>query len=110
MWTPAWVSGHISPNLERQGRIALTLSLFRRASLPVAVALRSMLAETEAKLATAAMFCNFRIDHLGAKRLQPAERPFLIRPHQTRIARDIGGEDGSEAADSRHVSPGSRLG
>src|SRR5215469_17391728 len=33
MWTPAWVSGHISPNLERQGRIALTLSLFRRASL-----------------------------------------------------------------------------
>src|SRR5215469_18860891 len=27
------VSGHISPNLERQGRIALTLSLFRRASL-----------------------------------------------------------------------------
>jgi len=32
MWTPAWVSGHISPNLERQGRMALTLSLFRRAS------------------------------------------------------------------------------
>jgi hypothetical protein len=36
-------------------------------------------------------------------------RPFLIRTHQARVSRQIGGEDRSEAADSRHCSPGGRL-
>src|SRR5262245_58631723 len=30
----------------------------------------------------AVMFCNFRVDHLGAERLQPAERPFLVGSDQ----------------------------
>jgi hypothetical protein len=36
-------------------------------------------------------------------RLEAAQRAFLIRPHQPRIARDIGGEDGGKAAGSRHL-------
>jgi hypothetical protein len=35
-------------------------------------------------------------------RLAPLVRALLIRPHQSRIARDIGGEDGSEAAARGH--------
>jgi hypothetical protein len=36
------------------------------------------------------MFYNFSIDHLGAKGLQPAERPFLIGSEQARISRHVG--------------------
>ena len=37
-------------------------------------------------------------------------RPLLIRPHQARIARHVGGEDRGEAADGGHVSAGEKLG
>jgi hypothetical protein len=36
------------------------------------------------------MFCNFRVDHLGAQGLQPAERPFLVGSDAPRISRHIG--------------------
>ena len=36
---------------------------------------------------------NLRIDQLGAQRLEPAERPFFVRPDQARTARYIGRED-----------------
>src|SRR5262249_7974186 len=42
--------------------------------------------------------------------LQPLMGPLLISAHEARIARDIGGEDGSEAADSRPRSPGGQFG
>jgi hypothetical protein len=41
----------------------------------------------------AVMFCNFRVDHLGADGLQPAERPFLVGSDQARIPRHIGRQD-----------------
>jgi hypothetical protein len=37
-------------------------------------------------------------------RLEPFVRPLLIRPHQARVSRDIGGEDRGEAADGSHRS------
>jgi hypothetical protein len=37
-------------------------------------------------------------------------RPLLIRAHQTRIARHIGGEDRGEAADRRHGLSGGKVG
>src|SRR5271165_21112 len=46
----------------------------------------------------ALMVGNSRIDHLGAERLGPAERAFLVRSHQPRIPRHIGGEDCGETA------------
>ena len=42
-------------------------------------------------------------------RLEPFVRPLLIRAHQARIARHVGGEDRGEAADRGHFSPGGRL-
>jgi len=36
------------------------------------------------------MVGDLRIDHLGAERLEPAERPFLVSLDQARIAGDIG--------------------
>jgi hypothetical protein len=36
------------------------------------------------------MFGDFRIDHIGAERLQPVESPFLVGSNQARIARHIG--------------------
>ena len=38
--------------------------------------------------------------------LDPFVCPLLIRPHQTRVARHIGGEDCGKAADRRHVAAG----
>jgi len=46
----------------------------------------------------AVMFCNFGVDHLGAERLQPAERPFLIGSNEARVSRHIGGENGRKPA------------
>jgi hypothetical protein len=35
--------------------------------------------------------------------------PLLIRPHQARIARHVGGEDRCEAADGVHVVAGGKV-
>jgi hypothetical protein len=45
-----------------------------------------------------------RIEELAAQRLETFERPFLVRSHQPRIPRDIGGEDRGEPAGLAHVS------
>src|SRR5689334_1563232 len=45
---------------------------------------------------------DFRIDELAAQRLEAFERALLIRPHQPRISRHIGGEDRGKAAGCRH--------
>ena len=49
------------------------------------------------------MLGDLRIDELMAQRIQSSERAFLIRPHQPRIPRHIGGEDRSEPAGLAHV-------
>ena len=50
------------------------------------------------------MLAAFRIDELLAQRLEAFERAFLVRPHQPRIPRHIGGEDRGEFAfDRGHV-------
>jgi hypothetical protein len=41
---------------------------------------------------------DFRIDDLTAERLQALERPFLVGPHQARVARHVGGEDRGKPA------------
>src|SRR5262249_49859484 len=43
------------------------------------------------------MLGDFRIDQLATMRLQAVERAFLIRPHQPRVARHIGGQDRGKA-------------
>jgi len=48
-----------------------------------------------------AVFPDLRIDELAAMRLETLERPFLVRSHQPRIARHIGGEDRGETAFDR---------
>ena len=53
----------------------------------------------------ALMLGDFRIEELAAQRLEAFERAFLIRPHQPRIPRDIGGEDRGEAARSGSLPP-----
>jgi hypothetical protein len=55
------------------------------------------------------VLADLRIDQLAEMRLEPLVRAFLIRPHQARIPRHIGGEDRGEAADGRHFRPGGRL-
>ena len=50
----------------------------------------------------AAVLPDLRVDELAAMRLEAFERPFLVRPHQPRIPRDIGGEDRGEAAGLAH--------
>ena len=47
---------------------------------------------------------DLRVDQLAAERFEPFERAFLVRPHQPRIARHIGGEDRGEAAGLVHAS------
>jgi hypothetical protein len=42
------------------------------------------------------VFGDFRVDKLAAMPFEPFECPFLIAAHQPRIARDIGGQDGSQ--------------
>ena len=46
----------------------------------------------------AAMLPDLRIDELAAMRPQALERALLVRSHQPRIARDIGGEDRRKTA------------
>ena len=48
------------------------------------------------------MLGDLGIEELTAQRLEAFERAFLIRPHQPRIPRHIGGEDRSEAAGLAH--------
>jgi hypothetical protein len=46
---------------------------------------------------------DLRIDELMAQRFEAFERAFLVRPHQPRIPRHIGGEDRGEPADGGHL-------
>ncbi len=46
----------------------------------------------------AAVLGDLRIEELAAQRLEAFERAFLVRPHQPRIPRHIGGEDRGETA------------
>jgi hypothetical protein len=52
---------------------------------------------------------NLRIDQIAEVRLRPLMRSLLIRSHQTRVARNIGGKDRSEAADRGRVVPGGNV-
>ena len=52
----------------------------------------------------AAVLGDFRIEELAAQCFEAFERAFLVRPHQPRIPRDIGGEDRGETAGLAHVS------
>jgi len=45
-----------------------------------------------------AVLGDLRIHKLAAMRLQAIERSFLVRPHQPRVPRHIGGEDRGETA------------
>jgi hypothetical protein len=45
---------------------------------------------------------DLRIDELGAQRFEAFERPLLVRPHQPRIACDIGGEDRGKSTGRDH--------
>jgi hypothetical protein len=54
----------------------------------------------------AAMLADLRIDELAAMRPKALERALLVRSHQPRIARDIGGEDRRKPA---HFGRGCRL-
>src|SRR5215472_7452758 len=47
---------------------------------------------------------DFRVDELMAQRFEALERAFLVRPHQPRIPRDVGGEDRSKTAGLAHAS------
>jgi hypothetical protein len=58
----------------------------------------------------AVMLGDLRIEELAAQRLEAFERAFLVRPHQPRIPRHIGGEDRGETAGGSHArAPFSRL-
>jgi hypothetical protein len=50
------------------------------------------------------MFLDLGIDEFPEMGFQPFVRPLLIRPHQARIPRNVGGEDRGEAADRGHAS------
>ena len=56
----------------------------------------------------APVLLDLRIDQLPEMRLEPFVRPLLIRAHQARVPRHVGGEDRGEAADRRHLWPGGR--
>ena len=45
---------------------------------------------------------DLRIDELAAQRLEAFERAFLVRPHQPRIPRHIGGKNRGKTAGSGH--------
>ena len=51
----------------------------------------------------AGVLADLRIDQLAAMRLEAFVRAFLVRSHQPRIARHIGGEDRGETAALAHV-------
>ena len=48
------------------------------------------------------MLGDLRIEKLAAQRFQAFERAFLVRPHQPRIPRHIGGENRGKAAGLAH--------
>jgi hypothetical protein len=52
---------------------------------------------------------DLRIDELAAQRFEAFERAFLVRPHQPRIPRHIGGEDRGETAGCGHRLPDARF-
>jgi hypothetical protein len=45
---------------------------------------------------------DLRLNQLAEMRLEPLVRALLIRPHEARVPRHIGGEDRGEAADRGH--------
>ena len=47
---------------------------------------------------------DFRIEKVAAQCLEAFVRAFLVRPHQPRIAGNIGGEDSGEAAGLAQVA------
>src|SRR5271157_4021495 len=47
---------------------------------------------------------DLRIEELVAQRFEAFEGAFLVRPHQPRMAGDIGGQDRGEAAGLAHVA------
>jgi len=47
---------------------------------------------------------DLRIDQLAADRLEPRQRPLLVRSDQPRVARHIGGKDRGETAGCSHSS------
>ena len=50
----------------------------------------------------APVLLDLRIDQLTEMRLQALVRAFLVHPHQTRVARHIGGEDRGKTAGRGH--------
>jgi hypothetical protein len=56
-----------------------------------------------------AMFGDLGVHERAAVRLEAFVRALLIRTHQARVPRHIGGEDRGKAADRGHFSPSGRL-
>jgi hypothetical protein len=57
----------------------------------------------------ASTLLDLRIDEFAEMSLQAFVRPFLIRPHQPRIARDVGGKDRRQSTGRSHiVSPAAK--
>jgi hypothetical protein len=56
------------------------------------------------------MLADLRLNQLAEVRLEPLMRPLLIRAHQARVPRHVGGEDRGEAADSGHELSGRSIG
>src|SRR5215472_5200417 len=52
---------------------------------------------------------EFRLDQLPEMGFEPLVRALLIRPHQTRVPRHLGGENCGEAADRRHGLSGGSI-
>jgi hypothetical protein len=48
------------------------------------------------------MFADRRIEDLAEVCLEASERAFFVRPHQSRVARHISGEDRGETAGRGH--------
>ena len=53
----------------------------------------------------AAMLSNLWVDQITSVSQECSECAFLIRAHETRISRDIGGEDSGKATFARHRYP-----
>jgi hypothetical protein len=56
----------------------------------------------------ASVLGDLRIDQFAEVGLEPFVRPLLIRAHQPRIPRHVGGQDRGEAADRGHFLPSAR--
>jgi hypothetical protein len=48
------------------------------------------------------MLADLRVDELAAMRLETLVRGLLVRAHQARVPRHIGGEDRGKTANSGH--------